>query len=1046
MIDDPDNPMRLEQDADAVRLEGHTARTPLGGADAAAIQAALQPFLAPEHQAALQELASLLARVISGALPPDQAGGHLGDAPALAEVLRALTDHNVKTKGVELCFGGDTITIGNIIGSEAVATGHGAIAIKIAIQSEQQAYNVSELSTNNPYLGLRAFSYAERNIFAGRESIVRALVECLSAENGDRLLFIIGASGGGKSSLVRAGLLPALEDRLAADGVAVQTRIVDHPSRAPIGVLARLLQPGPASADASLPPMILLLLDQFEEFFSQVDSHQRDQAFSLLAAVAGRTDPPVRIIATMRSDFLPHLVTEARFDAYERRKVVLRAMKPDELCDAIQRPIQVRHPAKKFETALVKRLAQDAAADAAYLPLLQVTLEDLWRGGDLRLSAYHGMANAIQRRADTVYTFRDYDDLQQQLRPTKEQKELLAILLDLIRVAPSAETGEVRWRRNRTEVTQGDPLRERLVDDLAHARLLRVEGDTVDLIHEALLTGWPRLREAIGAERDHLRRRERFLLALDEWLTHNRHDDYLLSGVRLAESETLLQQGDGVFQRAEAEALVQRSAQQRDAKRRREIWRLRMFVGVLSVFLIVALGLGAYGLDRQLAAEQNAATARTAEALAIQQRDIAEIRQAAAQALNDQSRAAQRSLLLATEALSRSIALGNTSDPMVEESLRQILASTGGIPLRSHTAAARVVAVSPDDRRIASGDVDGRILLWSATEHPAVDIELRGHTSGVSGLVFRPDGRSLVSSSWDGTVRIWDLVAENPGDSAIVFEQDSAIRTLALSADGQWLATGTAGGKVWLYQWSGEDGFSESLILQEETNPINIVAFSPDSTWLAAANEGGTIGLWRITTAGLEKFSLSGHEGDVTALAFSKNSRYFVTGGHDATILFWSLLDGKPSQEPVRLQRHTSHINALSFSPDERWLASSSWGKAIRVWYVEDIVEPCPCPGKELKEVFLLTGHTYGVNTIAFSPDGKYLLSGSEDQTIRLWDTNDYTRSPLVLYGHDSSVVSLQFSSQSQWWVSTGWKDRSPRIWPIAAPVLEPRTFYGPWA
>ncbi len=261
------------------------------------------------------------------------------------------------------------------------------------LRGEETAYNVAGLP--NPYPGLRAFTADERDIFAGRERIVRALVDRLSADDGDRLLFIVGASGSGKSSLARAGLLPDLADRLREQGYSVLTRTIDHPGHTPAVALQRALQDDTASAIAPARPILVLLIDQFEELFSQADPAQRDQALQILVEVAQSGERPVRIIATMRSDFLPQLVADARFEAYERRKVVVRAMTVDELTEAIQRPIQRRHPAKRIEPALLARLAHDAAADAAYLPLLQVTLEDLWRGGDLRLGAYHGLATAI---------------------------------------------------------------------------------------------------------------------------------------------------------------------------------------------------------------------------------------------------------------------------------------------------------------------------------------------------------------------------------------------------------------------------------------------------------------------------------------------------------------------------------------------------------------------------------------------------------------------------------------------------------------------------
>ncbi|WP_124681998.1 nSTAND1 domain-containing NTPase [Candidatus Viridilinea mediisalina] len=266
--------------------------------------------------------------------------------------------------------------------------------------TEEQSYNVAGFA--NPYMGLRAFTAAERDIFAGRERIVAALAQRLAAEDGDRLLFIVGASGSGKSSLVRAGLIPALIDGLNARGMLVHSRSVDAIGHGGlVAELKRWFQDTAHTQPNAAPTWYVLLLDQFEELFSQAAADERDQALSLLITYATATAPcHIRIIATMRSDFLPHLVADLRFEAYERRKVVVRAMTPEELVEAIERPIQMRHPGKRLEPALVKRLAHDASRDAAYLPLLQVTLEELWRGGDLRLGAYHGLADAIQRRAD----------------------------------------------------------------------------------------------------------------------------------------------------------------------------------------------------------------------------------------------------------------------------------------------------------------------------------------------------------------------------------------------------------------------------------------------------------------------------------------------------------------------------------------------------------------------------------------------------------------------------------------------------------------------
>jgi formylglycine-generating enzyme required for sulfatase activity/ABC-type dipeptide/oligopeptide/nickel transport system ATPase component len=509
-----------------------------------------------------------------------------------------------------------SITAGNVTGT-GIAIGPGAQAN--VIFTEEQAYNVSGLS--NPYLGLRPFTAAERNIFAGRERIVRTLVDRLSADDGDRLLFIVGASGSGKSSLARAGILPTLADRLHNQGYAVQIHIIDHPGRLPGSTLPRLREDFHGALDSSSIRFHLILMDQAEELFSQGDPKERDLVLHFLAEVAATVDLPVRMIVTLRSDFLPQLVVDARFEGAERRKVIVRTMSEDELRDAIQRPIAVHHPDKRIEPALVERLARDAAADAAYLPLLQVTLEDLWRGGELRLSHYRGLADAIQRRADTVYTYLDYDGLQQETRTSDEQRAMLDLFLDLVQVSLAEEQQVVRWRRQRAELTQADPQRERFIADLANARLLRTdrevvqadgserEIETVDIVHEALLREWPTLTAAIEREREVLRRRVRFDLALTEWMTHKQHDAYLLIGVRLAEGESLAAQDDITLRSVLAQDFLQRSREVHAAAQQRKLaeaealarseqraaQRLRWLSVLLLILASIAPGRWLYG-------------------------------------------------------------------------------------------------------------------------------------------------------------------------------------------------------------------------------------------------------------------------------------------------------------------------------------------------------------------------------------------------------------------------------------------------------------------
>jgi formylglycine-generating enzyme required for sulfatase activity len=517
-----------------------------------------------------------------------------------------------KHSGVDLS---NSTVVGAVSIKQAAAKNIYNFKIKGDFVAEEVAFNVVGLP--NPYLGLQAFRYADRASYAGRSQIIAALVRRIAAsERPWPLLFILGASGSGKSSLARAGLLPALEAHYTALGYTV--RLVDdfRPSRTPInGLIATLLQLGILinslqAADLIAEPQLfatllqqhtseqqhnLIVLDQFEEVFTQSDAVQRNVLFAVLSTL-----PPVQlarthIIVTMRSDYLSDLfvyqemyelaITEPRLD--------LRAMTPAELEDAIQQPLYqaVEAKGKRFEPALMQKLVEDAThkrlptdpgGDPANLPLLQMTLEELWKQGSLRLSAYQGLAAAIQRHAEHICD--NVLDANGQLvpRPRAEQDAMLALLLDLVEVALDDDPRhDVRRTRSADELERGDPTRKRIINELYAARLLsnRTEQqeqgtiELVDIIHESLLTNWERLRTAINLQRDRLRQRARFEFALRSYRA-NPHR--LLDGVELAEAEELERQNDIALQAPKAQDLLRESRLKQQATLQRELEQVKL--------------------------------------------------------------------------------------------------------------------------------------------------------------------------------------------------------------------------------------------------------------------------------------------------------------------------------------------------------------------------------------------------------------------------------------------------------------------------------------
>jgi len=349
----------------------------------------------------------------------------------------------------------------------------------------------------------------------------------------------------------------------------------------------------------------LLVIDQFEELFTQAQPDQSKRLIALLSEPPSFSTARTHLIATLRSDYLDWLFeVEALWDLATRFGISLRAMDERQLKAAILKPLQSAaqtNPSlrgKQIDPSLVDRLATDASADAAYLPLLQVTLQDLWERGLLKLSEYGGLAEAISRRAERVYRFSDFEAAQlSQERPVADQEHILGIFLDLVSVSLDDDPRrDVRRWLLRHDFERVLPDRPRLVEQLLHARLLslQVEGqgegevERLSIIHEALIARWDRLKDAVQSSRERLRRRARFELDLNEWQLRNGD---LLSGARLADALALLNENDPILGSEPARRFLALS-QERFAAEQRRIVLDRLRNSALRGLAGGALGFG----------------------------------------------------------------------------------------------------------------------------------------------------------------------------------------------------------------------------------------------------------------------------------------------------------------------------------------------------------------------------------------------------------------------------------------------------------------------
>ncbi len=360
------------------------------------------------------------------------------------------------------------------------------------------------------------------------------------------------------------------------------------------------------------------------------------------------------------------------------------------------------------------------------------------------------------------------------------------------------------------------------------------------------------------------------------------------------------------------------------------------------------------------------------------------------------------------------------------------------------------VNFSPDGQTFTSASFDHTIRVWKLNSGECLHI-LKGHTSWVWKAVFSPDGVQIASTGSDKTIKMWD-VSSGKCTKTITGHTDQ-IWSLAYHPDGNKIATGSDDQTVRI--WNITDGKCLKVI-QGYTNWVKSVKFTPNSQQLVSAHQDHAIRVWHIS--GRQESTLKGHEGSVLSLAVHPNGEIIASGSEDHTIKIWDITDTKCL---YTINEHTGDVWGVSFSPDGKLLASASYDRTIKIWQLENKVCIYTLKGYHdkigavtfnasgsllatagegaidvwdvEKGICLYTleeeGHKGRVKSVAFSPDSQYLVSGSTDRTIKIWDLHkrwcirNFT-------GHGASVVSVSLSSDGEKIISSAC-ERTIRIWDI---------------
>ncbi|WP_254173986.1 nSTAND1 domain-containing NTPase [Planktothrix pseudagardhii] len=850
--------------------------------------------------------------------------------------------------------------------------------------------------SKNPYRGLLSFGEEHSDLFFGRSGLTQKLYEFVTSST---LTVVLGASGSGKSSLVKAGLIPKLRELKDSNTwfILPPFRPGESPFKALNNALALVNQPAIApDHDASslglLTPgenlshwftehpqgKLLLVVDQFEELITLCHNESERQQFLEALAGAIATYPnQLHVVLTLRSDFEPQFRNTVLEKDWQTARFIVPAMKREELREAIEAPASAR--VMYFDPhELVDQLIDEVANMPGALPLLSFALSELY----LKYLKRQEDANNRGETIDRAITQADYQELggvtrSLTQRADQEYEELVKqdpaysqtirnVMLRMVAVG-----GELARRRvPMSELEYPEPENTRVktvIQRFSAARLLTHGIDSeaqpyVEPAHDALVRGWQKLLEWKQEDEQGLILQRRLTPAATEW---NQVKDSYQSKF-LDKVDSLINGIDQVFFPIEnlfikliklpvywIQKLWHSQNQQGifKVKPKQFLWNSNPYLDVLAQEI------------HQKDSRFNEVERKFVRASVLEKRHLVSwgwrITIAVILGLSILAFIAESQRRNALDRLAGQIeALGSYAESlMIDDKNLQAL-------IESLRAGIGLLEVKKTHTVQVSKEMTILVMLYNMTQGFQTSNYLDNHKNIVSDIDFSLDSKMIASASWDGTVKLWTT-------------NGYLYKTLPDSKN------------------------------RDDNASINSVKINPDGKMIASASWDGTVKIW--TTNGRLIRTIKNQVG-VRGLAFSRNN-IIVTGGDNGIINIWNF----EGQLLKSIKGHESYINSLEFSPDDKKIVSASDDNTIKIWNFE---------GGLLQT---LKGHKESVKCVTFSPDGKLIASGSLDKTVKLWQSNDGTLIR-TLEGHESSVWSVDFSSDSQM-VASASQDNTIKIW-----------------
>jgi WD40 repeat protein/DNA-binding SARP family transcriptional activator len=854
-----------------------------------------------------------------------------------------------------------------------------------------------------PFKGLAHFDVADGEYFFGRERLVADLV---SRVIDSPLVGVVGPSGSGKSSVLRAGLLAALAAG-ALPGSEDWQVILLRPGELPSAELERLLggeSLSEAMARLARGKRLVLAVDQLEELFTIC--HDGDERAAFVASLTAAAHDPERRVAvavSLRADFYGRCAGYPGFaDLLSRNHVLVGAMERDELSRAIELP--ATRAGLEIERPLVEALVADIVNEPGGLPLLSATLLELWRlrqDNVLQLETYRhsgGVRGAVARLAEDVFCRLNEDD-----------RALMRRIM--LRLTAGDEAAVVRRRLPVAEFGRTRGV-DRVLAELVRARLLTIGEGEVEVAHEALLREWPRFTVWLEESREERRLRAHLAASAREWVARERDPAELYRGARLASTLDWGASHGDELDELEREFLdASRSAGERELRRqRRQNRRLRALLAGVGALLVLAVIAGALALIARSSANHSA-TVALADSLG-------------AQAVADPK--LDRAMLLGVEGVEL-----NPSERTDGDLLTALLRAPAAIDtyygdgLRLYD-----VALSPDGRTLALEDNLPSIFLLDTATGRRIR-KVTNLTGPPSTLAYAPDGRlvtfganppkevDFLAPSTGRVVRRLPLPASvraaigpfRPGYGRVNFGgNDFAFadggHRLAVAVGGhvlQWtLPRGrllgapvvTPGAGFVFYAHGGRQlvvaGDQGTRVLDARTGRVvrsyrvggSVAALSPRGTMMVFGDATGSVRFLELTNGDVIQ-SASAHEGGVSTVGFAPDGRTAITSGNDGKTRVWDVA----THQVVRtFAGHAGAISGQAISADGSTLYTGSLDGTALGWDLSG--------RRSFGTTFRAAASDpkAGAWNVALSPDGGLLAVGATDGTVNVWDVHSLRR------------------------------------------------------